>query len=51
MGKITLRKPESDDCLSIGEVCSRSWQTWDSNIIPDEYLDSLTAEECSKKRK
>lgn len=49
MGVLTMivRKASPNDCLSLGKVYCLSWQKGYQDILPDEFLASLTVENCS----
>ena len=44
-----IRKATAEDYLALGHVYCNSWKEGYKNIIPQPFLDSLTAENCAPK--
>lgn len=42
-----IREAFQSDCAGIGKVYCESWKTAYQNLLPQTYLDSLTAEACT----
>lgn len=41
----SIRVPVEDDCLALGDIHIRAWQSAYRSVMPDEYLDGLRAED------
>lgn len=46
---IAIRKAEVEDCRDLGRIHSESWKTAYKGIIPDSFLDKITAESREKR--
>lgn len=44
-----IRQAQESDREALGRVCCFGWQAGYRGILPDKYLDSLTAENCTPK--
>lgn len=48
MDNFKLRNAEKEDKEEIGKVYCSSWKSAYKNIVPNEYLNSLTSKDCEK---
>lgn len=46
---IAVRKAEIEDCRDLGRIHSESWKAAYKGIIPDSFLDKITAESREKR--
>ena len=46
---IAVRKAEIEDCRDLGRIHSESWKAAYKEIIPDSFLDKITAESRGKR--
>lgn len=45
-----VRPAKVEDCLAIGKVYCRGWQSAYKGLMPDFFLDALTPENCAAQR-